>query len=328
MKIIVGSKSKHKINAVIRACAILGIVAQVVGVEAPSGVDEQPQGLDITTAGAANRLRAAREQASADDWVIAMESGVMRIGGGHVIDVAILCVSTPTGQEYYGISSGTPFPLGDYLEAQRRGFKDTTVGMITRERTGCDSADVTTHLTGLRVSREDTLVDGLRTLLACVVWALPRANEHAPRVYVASSWRNKAQPGIVELLRDRGAEVYDFRHPAPGDNGFSWGEIDPAWEGAKPERFLEFLRHPAAVRGFAFDMNALQSADATILILPCGKSAHLELGYAVGAGQRTAVLLEEDKAEPELMYKMVSLITQSLTEVLDFAMASPRRRLI
>lgn len=29
------------------------------------------------------------------------------------------------------------------------------------------------------------------------------------------------------------------------------------------------------------------------MVLPCGKSAHLELGWAVGAGKRTIILLEE-----------------------------------
>ena len=37
------------------------------------------------------------------------------------------------------------------------------------------------------------------------------------KIYVASSWRNLLQPGIVLALRRCGHEVYDFRNPAPGD---------------------------------------------------------------------------------------------------------------
>jgi hypothetical protein len=48
------------------------------------------------------------------------------------------------------------------------------------------------------------------------------------RIYVASSWRNLSQPTVVTALRQHGWDTYDFRHPAPGDNGFSWAEIDPA----------------------------------------------------------------------------------------------------
>jgi hypothetical protein len=41
------------------------------------------------------------------------------------------------------------------------------------------------------------------------------------RIYVASSWRNLYQPTVVTALRQEGYEVYDFRHPAPGDDGFA-----------------------------------------------------------------------------------------------------------
>jgi hypothetical protein len=41
------------------------------------------------------------------------------------------------------------------------------------------------------------------------------------RIYVASSWRNEAkQQATVLALREAGHEVYDFRHPAPGNEGF------------------------------------------------------------------------------------------------------------
>ena len=32
------------------------------------------------------------------------------------------------------------------------------------------------------------------------------------KVYVASSWSNEYQPRIVDFLRERGHEVYDFRN--------------------------------------------------------------------------------------------------------------------
>lgn len=41
-------------------------------------------------------------------------------------------------------------------------------------------------------------------------------------IYVASSWRNLLQPGIVVALRRCGHDVYDFRNPAPGNKGFAW----------------------------------------------------------------------------------------------------------
>ena len=33
------------------------------------------------------------------------------------------------------------------------------------------------------------------------------------KIYVASSWRNVFQQDVVDILRDLGHEVYDFKNP-------------------------------------------------------------------------------------------------------------------
>jgi hypothetical protein len=134
------------------------------------------------------------------------------------------------------------------------------------------------------------------------------------RIYVASSWRNQLQQKVVWALRSDGHEVYDFRNPAIGLGGFAWSDIDLKWQQWTTEQMAEALKHPIARQGFALDMAALALCDSCVLAMPCGRSAHLELGYAVGAGKWTAVL-QEERAEPELMYAMCSLITTSLDEL-------------
>lgn len=124
------------------------------------------------------------------------------------------------------------------------------------------------------------------------------------KVYVASSWRNAHQPTVVQELRAVGHDVYDFRNPGPGQDGFRWTEVQPAprpWPG---EVLRDALRHPIAVAGFNSDMEALRTCDACVLVLPCGRSAHLELGWAAGAGKLTTVLMFAAD-EPELMYSML-----------------------
>jgi hypothetical protein len=134
------------------------------------------------------------------------------------------------------------------------------------------------------------------------------------RIYVASSWRNLYQPTLVALLRGEGFDVYDFRNPAPGDDGFAWAEVDPAWQSWTPAQYREALQHPLAQVGFAQDKLALQMADVTVLVLPCGRSSHVELGYAKGLGQHTAVLMLEP-CEAELMYLLCDHIALSLDEL-------------
>lgn len=123
------------------------------------------------------------------------------------------------------------------------------------------------------------------------------------RIYVASSWRNPQQPPIVAALREMGHEVYDFRNPAPGNDGFSWREIDPNWLSWSPETYVSLIRTSMVARsGFNLDKAALDWCDTCVLVLPCGRSAHLEAGYACGQGKRVLFFLSPDKFEPELMY--------------------------
>lgn len=132
--------------------------------------------------------------------------------------------------------------------------------------------------------------------------------------YVASSWRNPFQQEIVAMLRRAGLDVYDFREPEPGVRGFAWSDIDPEWQAWAAQDYRKALDDPIAVDGFYRDFSAMERADAMVLVLPCGRSAHLELGWAVGAGKRTCILTL-DGEEPELMAKMVDYIATSPAEL-------------
>lgn len=133
-------------------------------------------------------------------------------------------------------------------------------------------------------------------------------------VYVASSWRNNYQPFVCETLKAAKIPHYDFRNPE-GGAGFAWSEIDPDWQAWRATDYIEKLNHSRAVEGFNLDMDALKRATHVLLVLPCGRSAHLELGWAVGAGRKTAIWTH-DGEEPELMAKMVDHITGSFMDVL------------
>lgn len=145
------------------------------------------------------------------------------------------------------------------------------------------------------------------------------------RIVVASSWRNSVQPQIVDSLRAAGHDVYDFRNPAPGNTGFSWSEIDLDWLDWTPGAFAEKLNtDPVAAAGFASDKRALDWCDTCILVLPYGRSAHLELGYAAGQGKDTYVLLHPNGFEPELMYPLNTACATSIEQIVDWmAQAQP-----
>ena len=135
------------------------------------------------------------------------------------------------------------------------------------------------------------------------------------RIYVASSWRNKYNPEVVAALREAGHEVYDFRNPPHGGNGFRWTDIDENALSWNFEQYAEGLSHPLAEKQFSADLDALEWADTCVLVLPCGRSAHTEAGWLSGRGKKVFVYIPE-KIEPELMYKLFNGIADSTSALL------------
>jgi hypothetical protein len=136
------------------------------------------------------------------------------------------------------------------------------------------------------------------------------------RIYVASSWRNQYQQPVVSDLRRAGHSVYDFRNPPNGVPGFAWSEIDPEWMAWSASKYRELLTtHPIAARGFVTDLRGMQWADTCVLVLPCGRSAHLEAGWFCGQGKR-CIILTRDGEEPELMALLATDICISTDEVI------------
>lgn len=169
-------------------------------------------------------------------------------------------------------------------------------------------------ISNLGISVQEHAQEEINTLEACIHGA--RSEGDPMRIYVASSWRNPHQQVVVRALRSAGHEVYDFRNPSPGNHGFAWSDIDPDWLNWSPEKFRDALKDQIAIDGFTIDMKALRDCDACVLVLPCGRSAHLELGWAAGAGKRTGILIL-DPNEPELMYRMLDGIYTSIPEMLE-----------
>lgn len=132
------------------------------------------------------------------------------------------------------------------------------------------------------------------------------------RIYVASSWRNPYQPGLVKALRTDGHAVYDFRADTrkrvepvgeadigrwePPATAFSWAEMDTAWEQWTPAQYRHLLQtSPRAAQGYIGDLRGMEWADTCVVCLPCGNSAHLEAGYMKGRGKRVIFYWEKDE---------------------------------
>lgn len=109
------------------------------------------------------------------------------------------------------------------------------------------------------------------------------------QIYVASSWRNTYFPDVVTALRNAGHEVYDFRNPPTGDPGFHWTDVDANCAAWTPAQYQANLTHPLAERQFKYDIEAMETYDVCVLLLPCGRSAHADAGWFANFAPGNAV---------------------------------------
>ena len=136
-------------------------------------------------------------------------------------------------------------------------------------------------------------------------------------IYLASSWKNTYYPSVLAALRAAGHDVYDFRNPGDGTDGFKWSNLDPNWLEWSPEKYkYQLMENPLAEQQFGNDLRAIEACDCCVLLLPCGRSAHTEAGYFAGQGKPVYVLIPE-KQEPELMYRLFDGVCTSIDELIE-----------
>lgn len=119
-------------------------------------------------------------------------------------------------------------------------------------------------------------------------------------IYLIGSLRNARVPVVSSVLRAKGYSVFDDWHAA--------GPIaDDCWQKYEQERgrtYIEALRHGcAAEHVFDFDITHLHEASHVVLVLPAGKSGHMELGYSIGRGVPGYILLDGEPERWDVMYK-------------------------
>jgi len=75
------------------------------------------------------------------------------------------------------------------------------------------------------------------------------------------------------------------------------------------------LKHPRAIEGYTSDISHVHWCDAVVYVLPCGRSASFEFGYAMGQGKKGYVIAFED-LEPDLMFREATILTD-MNDIFD-----------
>lgn len=104
------------------------------------------------------------------------------------------------------------------------------------------------------------------------------------KIYIATSWKNEKLAKIVaDGLRLDGHEVDCFCDASTGRYCFRWTDHFDKIEDCD---IFGFLTLQEARQAFLEDRKYIDWCDAVVMIYPCGNSAHLEGGYAKGAGKK------------------------------------------
>ncbi len=162
LKIVVGSQSEVKLNAVKNALRALNVDADVIGVKAKSGINEQPVANE-TVDGARNRVADARRLYPDADMYIAVENGIFPKAGSW-IDKAVILAVTRGGKESLEYSQGVEFPKQYVEEAHAQGFDKITVGQVMQKH-GAVAKHDDPHLSLAGKSRATIIEDTLKETL-------------------------------------------------------------------------------------------------------------------------------------------------------------------
>lgn len=144
-------------------------------------------------------------------------------------------------------------------------------------------------------------------------------------IYVAGSLRNP------EITKVRDA----LKHALPEHRVFmDWYSAGPHADDHWKEfyqtqgmDYLTALKEPASINVYNFDKRYIDQSDYMVLVLPAGKSGHMELGYQIGRGKHGIILLDgsADEERWDIMYQFASLVTYDINTVIGYIMEAAFR---
>lgn len=131
-------------------------------------------------------------------------------------------------------------------------------------------------------------------------------------IYTIGSLRNPEVRVVANAIRETGQEVFDDWHCAGERADDDWRE----YEKARGKNYLDALNSHAAQHTFNYDKHHLQRADLVVMVMPAGKSCHLEFGWAVGRGTLGYIYFPEEPERWDVMHSFAHRIFLSLDELI------------
>lgn len=133
-------------------------------------------------------------------------------------------------------------------------------------------------------------------------------------LYLIGSLRNERVTEVANELRKSGLEVFDDWMAAGPEADDFWKK----YEVGRNHSYSEALTGYAARHVFEFDKYHLDRCDAAALLLPAGKSGHLELGYVIGTGKPAFLVLDGQDLRFDVMYQFATKVFNDEAEFYDY----------
>jgi hypothetical protein len=135
------------------------------------------------------------------------------------------------------------------------------------------------------------------------------------KIYLIGSLRRPEVPLLAATLRSVFPDwtIFDDWYAAGPNADDSWRD----YERNRGHLLPEALQGEAAQHVFHFDRKHLSESTVVVLVLPAGKSGHLELGWALGQGKYGYILLDNDPERYDVMYAFADGVYSTTTQLVD-----------
>lgn len=121
-------------------------------------------------------------------------------------------------------------------------------------------------------------------------------------IYVVGSLRNRKIPKFANDLRALGFEAFDDWFSP----GFEADEFWRKYEIGRGHNYKQALEGWAGKHIFEFDKHHIDRCDMGILVMPAGRSGHLEAGYMLGCGKKVYILFDKEPKRYDVMYQFAT----------------------
>lgn len=123
-------------------------------------------------------------------------------------------------------------------------------------------------------------------------------------IYIIGSLRNKKIPYIGKQLTqlDIGEIFTDWFSPGPKADDF-WRKF----EKIRGSTYKQALSNWSARHVYEFDKFHIDRADTVIMVMPAGRSGHLELGYCCRQKKNTFILFDKEPKRWDVMYQFIGV---------------------